>query len=209
MNQGMGEIPRPGTMLAKADLPRLVAEHADFIWRTVRRLGVPESMADDATQQVCFALMSRIETVVVGRERAFLFSVAMNVAAHVRRTLARRREVGRETLDIQDLAPLPDDALDQRRARALLDEVLDGMEIDLRTVFVMVELEEMTMADVASVLEVPSGTVASRLRRARDEFQRNAQRVRARLERVTTQSSSFVPAPSSSDLAVAGGGITR
>jgi RNA polymerase sigma-70 factor (ECF subfamily) len=181
----------------------LVEEHADFVWRSLRRLGVPEAMADDATQQVFVTLQSKLANVEADRERAFLFGIAMNVAAHARRTLARRREVAEDQAeDVVDTAPLPDEALDQRRARALLDEVLEAMEIDLRTVFVMHELEEMTMAEIADVLAVAPGTIASRLRRAREEFSRQAQRVRARVTRVTVAPPLH---PSSTNLAIAGG----
>jgi len=61
--------------------------------------------------------------------------------------------------------------MDQRRARALLDRVLVGMPMDLRAVFVLFELEEMTMMEIATISDIPLGTVASRLRRARQTFQ--------------------------------------
>lgn len=210
MTLTMAELARAEPMLAPGDLPRFVVDHADFVWRSLRRLGVPESMTDDATQQVFVIVQSKMRTIAVGRERAFLFGVAMNVAAHVRRTIARRREVGEDQApDVADQAPLPDEALDQRRARVLLDAVLDAMEIDLRTVFVMIELEEMTMAEIAEVLVLPAGTVASRLRRARDEFQKQAQRVRSLVERNAAPLSSFTTTPSSTRLAVAGREISR
>jgi RNA polymerase sigma-70 factor (ECF subfamily) len=162
----------------------LVQTHADFVWRSLRRLGVPEAVTDDATQQVFIVAQSKLAQIGEGRERGFLFGVALNVAAHVRRSFARRREVGEEhALELADPKPLPDSELDERRSRALLDEVLDAMAIDVRAVFVLFELEEMSMAEIADVLAIPPGTVASRLRRAREEFHRIAQRVRARVER--------------------------
>ena len=190
--------------LRAADLPMLVEVHADFVFRSLRRLGVPESMADDGVQQVFLVVQSKIGDVLVGRERAFLFSVAMNVASHARRTLARRREeLGDDHDHVVDPQPLPDAALDQRRARALLDEVLEAMPMDLRTAFVMFELEEMTMLEIADVLAIPQGTVASRLRRAREEFQKQAQRVRARVDRPVVRIDGGYP--SSQNLATAGG----
>jgi RNA polymerase sigma-70 factor (ECF subfamily) len=165
-------------------LAALVEQHADFVWRSLRRLGVPDAAADDATQQVFLVAQSKLDAIRSGRERSFLFGVVMNTAAHVRRSFARRREVDDSQVSIMaDPAPLPDAVLDERRARALLDTVLEEMELDLRTVFVMSELEEMPMAEIATVLEVPSGTVASRLRRAREDFRERALRLRARMER--------------------------
>ncbi len=171
-------------MLEPGDLAALFDANADFVWRSVRRLGVPEAWADDATQQVFVIAQQKVTTIAAGHERAFLFRVAINVASHVRRAAVRRREVlGEDEGLLVDGAPGQDEALDQMRARALLDEVLDTLDDDLRTVFVLCELEEMTMADVAVMLAVPSGTVASRLRRARVMFHEQAQRLRARLER--------------------------
>jgi len=162
----------------------LVEEHADFVWRSARRLGVPESLADDATQQVFMVAQQKLATLEPGREKAFLFAVATNVAAHARRSLARRREVAEAPDEsLVDPAPLPDAELDAHRARVLLDHVLGMLPMELRTVLVLFELEEMTMAEIADVLSIAPGTVASRLRRAREAFHDEAKRVRARLER--------------------------
>ena len=58
----------------------------------------------------------------------------------------------------------------------MLDGVLEQMEVDLRTVFVLYEFEDMSMAEIADIVAIPRGTVASRLRRAREDFR---ERVRA------------------------------
>jgi RNA polymerase sigma-70 factor (ECF subfamily) len=160
----------------------LVEAHADFVWRSLRRLGVPESGADDATQQVFVIAAGKLDRIQVGRERAFLFGIVGHVAMHARRSLARKRELPYEdgAHDRVDPALRPDEAMAARQARALLDEVLDGMDDDLRTVFILFELEELTTSDVAVMLGVPLGTVASRLRRAREDFQRAVKRVRAK-----------------------------
>ena len=165
---------------AQIALRDLTERHADFIWRSLRRMGVPEGAADDATQQVFLTASRKLGSIAPGRERAFLFGIAMNVAAHARRATARTREVPCERFEMADPAPSPDELLDRERARALLDEVLEAMSIDLRVVFVLFELEEMTMAEIASLTGLPAGTVASRLRRAREEFAAIAQRVRLR-----------------------------
>jgi RNA polymerase sigma-70 factor, ECF subfamily len=192
MLQGMTEGSMPSTSTrppAQDDATRrfaaLVEAHADFVWRSVRRLGVPEAYADDATQQVFLVAQKRFDAIEPGREKAFLFGVSTNVAAHARRSFARRREaLDKPDEDTMvDHAPLPDVALDAERARVLLDHVLGALPMDLRAVLVLAELEEMTMADIADVLSLPPGTVASRLRRARQAFQEEANRVRQRLER--------------------------
>lgn len=163
-------------------LAELVEHHADFVWRSLRRLGVPHGATDDATQQVFLIVQSKLDAILPGREKAFLFGIALNVAAHARRTQARRREVDEEHAEaVVDPSPLPDAVLEDQRARLLLDAVLDGMETDLRTVFVMFELEQLTKGEIASLLGLPEGTVASRLRRARAQFHEHAQRLRARM----------------------------
>jgi RNA polymerase sigma-70 factor (ECF subfamily) len=75
-----------------------------------------------------------------------------------------------------DQGPTGEELLDLLRARKRLDEILDGMSMEHRAVFVLFELDEMTMAEIATFLEVSPGTVASRLRRARAEFRQKAAR---------------------------------
>ena len=166
----------------EARLRILVQDHFDFIWRSLRRLGVPHTDVDDCAQQVFWVAARKLAIITEGSERAFLFSTALRVASDARRSRVRRREVQQEDDAHQtcDAGPRPDEIADQRRARALLDEVLAQMPLDLRTVFVLFELEEMPTQEIANVLELPTGTVASRLRRAREEFQKLVRRLQAR-----------------------------
>ena len=164
----------------------LVRDQFDFIWRSLRGLGVPASAVDDAAQHVFLVASQKLDSIAVGSERSFLFGTAMGVAANVRRARSRVREVSND----EALAVHTDqDALDpeqiaaKRQARRLLDEVLAKMSDDLRVAFVLFELEGLTTAEIASVLELPTGTVASRLRRARDEFSAIARRVQAAASR--------------------------
>ena len=165
-----------------ARLRRIVDAQFDFIWRSLRRLGVAEHSVDDAAQQVWIVAARKLAAIPPGQERAFLFGTALRVASDARRSTARRREVlaNPESDGAIDLAPPADQQLDDRRARALLDEVLAAMPLELRAVFVLFELEELATADIATLLGVPVGTAASRLRRARAEFQQIVKRMRAR-----------------------------
>jgi RNA polymerase sigma-70 factor, ECF subfamily len=165
---------------ADARLRQLVEGQYDFIWRSLRRLGVPEVDADDCAQQVFLVASRKLDDIVVGCERPFLFSTALRVASDARRTRSRRREVFEDVDEPRDTAPNPEQIAEQKRARALLDEVLDSLPMDLRAVFVLFELEELPSAEIAEVLALPIGTVASRLRRAREEFQRIIARMKAR-----------------------------
>ena len=155
-----------------ARLRAMMDEHFDFIWRQVRRLGLSPDRADDAAQQVFIVASRKLGEIARGRERSFLLGTAIRVASDVRRASARRHEVASErATEAIDPAPRPDELLDHRRAREMLDDVLAQMPIDRRTVFILFELEEMTVAEIAELLELPQGTVASRLRRAREHFE--------------------------------------
>jgi RNA polymerase sigma-70 factor, ECF subfamily len=152
----------------------MFAQHFDFVWRSVRRFGVPAASADDAAQEVFLVAMRKHHHIEPGREKAFLFGTAMRVASDVRRAAARRRDRVADADDpaaraVAD-ADAPDAIVDQKRARELLERCIDAMTDDLRVVFVLFELEGMTAAAIAELLAIPAGTVASRLRRARDEF---------------------------------------
>jgi RNA polymerase sigma-70 factor (ECF subfamily) len=152
-------------------LARVLKEQYDFVWRSLRRLGVPESDAEDVAQETFMTLSRRLPDVTAGCERAFLYRTAVNHAAHAHRSRARRRETVSEELDdAPSSAKNPEDLLAGARARALCHELLDELNLDQRAVFVLFELEEMTMAEIAEMLELPMGTVASRLRRGRETF---------------------------------------
>lgn len=159
-------------------LRSMFAAHFEFVWRSLRRLGLTDDQADDAAQQVFMVAARRLSTIEVGKEKSFLFGTATRVASDLRRSAPYRREIAHVDpgIDLEGAA-CPEELLEQRRARALLDEVLNGMAPDLRSVFVLFELEEMTLTEIASLLDLPRGTVASRLRRARERFQSRLERL--------------------------------
>lgn len=161
-----------GREAARGRLRGIIDRHYDFIWRTVRYLGVPDASAEDAAQQVLCVLARRLDGVAPEAEVSFLFATARRVASDARRAARRRPQSG--VADVETLAaPIPnaEDLLDERRARDLLGQVLDSMPADLRIVFVLFEIEELTLREVATLLDIPLGTVGSRLRRARGTFQ--------------------------------------
>lgn len=170
--------------LSKEDAARfraMVDSHFDFIWRSLRGLGVPAASIDDAAQQVFWTASQKLDTIVSGSERSFLFATARGIAANARRSQLRSRELlDEDALATHiDRAPDPEEAAASRQARRVLDRILDGLPEELRAVFILYELEGQTMAEIASLLGTPMGTVASRLRRAREEFQNAARRYQA------------------------------
>jgi RNA polymerase sigma-70 factor (ECF subfamily) len=179
--------PRASAVVAQersARLRRMVDEHIDFVARVLRNAGTPITEIDDEVQRTFITAARRIDDVRIGSERGFLLQTALHQAAHARRTAARRREVlVDEVPEIQGFVATPEDLSDQRRARELLDQVLGEMHADLRAVFISYEFEELTMVEIAEALGLPQGTVASRLRRARAEFQGRVRALEGKLGR--------------------------
>ncbi len=158
----------------------LVDAHFDFVWRTLRYSGLNEADAEDAAQEVMCVLARRITDVVPGVERPFLFSTATRVAASWRRTARRRPEARDEDVDaIAAAGATVEELVDERRAYDVLQHVLQQMPIELRLVFVLYEIEELTTPAIAAMIGVSTGTTASRLRLARERFQQIVKRVRA------------------------------
>jgi RNA polymerase sigma-70 factor (ECF subfamily) len=181
---GSNEAAAPS--LAPSDERRfrqIVGANLDFIWRCLRRMGIPSGDVDDAVQQVFLVVASKLESIAQGSERAFLFATASRIAANSRRSVHRRDQAHNQLMQA-DWAhdPSQEELTDQLRARALMDRVLAEMPDDLREVFVLFELEELSVAEVSELLAIPLGTVGSRLRRAREDFHDRVKRIKATIE---------------------------
>ncbi|MBK8212836.1 MAG: sigma-70 family RNA polymerase sigma factor [Myxococcales bacterium] len=169
-----GPAPSP-ELVAPERLADMFHRHYDLVWRVLRRRGLSAPRADDATQEVFIVASRKLAQIPFGNERAFLCGAALKVASTVRRSAEVRREnVSTEddlgaTLAATD-QPSFEELLDQRKAREALDAILASLGEELQEVFVLFELEGMTMAEIAATLGIPPGTVASRLRRARESF---------------------------------------
>jgi len=165
-------------------LAALAREHFSFIWRSLRRLGVAEPSVDDAAQQVFEVAARRLSDLEPGRERAFLFKTALLVATEARRRDARARSEagGPELESLHDPAPSPEESALSRENRLLLDRALTALGLEERTVFVLYEIEELSLSEIAELVSIPRGTAASRLRRARESFHGEVKRLRARRE---------------------------
>jgi RNA polymerase sigma-70 factor, ECF subfamily len=166
---------------AQARFRGIVDAHFNFVWRYLRGLGVPEAAVDDAAQQVFLVAASKVDAIEAGLERSFLVGTAHGVAANARRAHERRREVhgDGELAGHPDEGPDPEQRTESREAAAILDQFLASLPEELRSVFILFELEGMTMAAISESLHIPAGTVASRLRRAREDFHEMARRVQA------------------------------
>jgi RNA polymerase sigma-70 factor, ECF subfamily len=150
-------------------------EHVAFVWRSLRRLGVPESSLKDAVQDVFLVVHRRLADFV---ERAKITTWLFRISMRVARDYRRRAHVRRELLDDSsfDARPDPDAdteaALGRREDLVLFDAALDKLDLDQRAVFILFELENMTGEQIAEALEIPLGTVYSRLRLGRQAFKK-------------------------------------
>jgi len=153
-------------------LRRAVDEHYLFVWRALRRLGVPPDEADDVAQEVFLVFSQKLETIEARMERGFLFRTATHFAMHAQRTFRRRRTLEESAALLEVDAEHPSAEVDAERNETLvlLDALLAKLTEDLRSAVILCDLEEMTMSEAAEILGVPVGTVASRLRRARAEL---------------------------------------
>ena len=142
--------------------------HGRFVWRTLRCLGVAEPDLEDQTQEVFIVAHRRIAECDVERPRAWLYAIARRCAASYRRRSHRRHE--------QPVAIVPEDA-DPRdpSARAevdLLNRVLLTLDEEKREVFLLYEVEEMSMREVAEAVQCPLQTAYTRLYAARRDLTR-------------------------------------
>jgi RNA polymerase sigma-70 factor (ECF subfamily) len=173
-----GQKAKAGGGLREARLRRVLDVYLDFAARTLRTHGVSEADVDDGVQQVCLVLFDKLDRIELGSERAFVFRTAQRIASRIRRTRNRRREEPEQQADQMQEPIGPEQIADERQAMDALSGLLDALDDDLREVFVLYEVEELTMAAIAELLELPPGTVASRLRRAREQFQALTERFR-------------------------------
>ena len=160
-------------------------QHFDFVWRSARRLGIPDGAVDDVAQEV-FIVVHRKLAEFEGRSslKTWLFAITRRVVSDHRRRLKRHRPH----------TPFPDDRLAsdgaspqetaaRQEAAMVLHTFLDSLPDEQREVFVLSELEQMTAPEIGEATDVKLNTVYSRLRLARKAFERVVARHQARQKR--------------------------
>lgn len=145
-------------------------EHARFVWRALLGLGIAEADAPDASQQVFVVLHDRLGDLAPGNSmRTFLYGICLRVASDFRRRAHRRRERLVPDPPEQATAVSPEGRAADREALSALEAALDRLPLVQREVFVLYEIEELPMEEVARALACPLQTAYSRLRSARQE----------------------------------------
>lgn len=170
--------------IAALTLERVYADHAAFVWRTVRRLGVPAASVEDAVQDV-FVVVHRRLAEFEGRSsvRTWLFAIVRRVARD-HRPSKRQEPMDAAAVDAfpgQDAGPLA--FAERAQAARLMQDLLDELDDEKREAFILVDLEEMSVPEAALALSANVNTVYSRVRAARQELEQALGRARARRKR--------------------------
>jgi RNA polymerase sigma-70 factor (ECF subfamily) len=148
-------------------------EHAAYVWRALRRLGVEERDVEDVCQEV-FMVVHRRRGDFEGRSsvRTWVYGVCVRTASDYRKRARHKHEVVTDAPPEQVSPDDPHGALAGREARAKLDAILGELDDDKRAVFVLHEIEQETMADVAEAVGCPLQTAYSRLHAARAKVEK-------------------------------------
>jgi RNA polymerase sigma-70 factor (ECF subfamily) len=150
-----------------------------YVMRTLRRLSVAPADVEDLAHEVFIAAHGQLHRYDTSRPlRPWLFGFAFNIASHYRRK-AKRETPLVEPDELRDGGDAPDALLEKERKRRLVLVALDGIELSRRAVFVLHELDGFTCDEIAKTLEIPVGTVYSRLRLAREDFASAVRRLQA------------------------------
>ena len=138
-----------------------------FLWRAAVALGVPESEADDVCQEIMLVVHKKLATFQGDAVKSWLYGICLRVTADYRKKARVRRE--------QPTAEPPDavlgstqlEELAARRAESRLLEVLAELDDDKRDAFVLFEIGELTLREIAEATDTPLQTLYSRLQAAR------------------------------------------
>ena len=172
------EVGEGGLQLAAEDWKAFYDAHFDFVYRTARRLGTPESEAEDVAHDVFVVVHRRLGTFRGGKVTSWLYRITANVssAAH------RRRRVRRafEQLNVwvgADLPQTPARSAELRSASEQVDQILERMSPKKREVFALFEVAGLAGDEIAARIGCPVNTVWTRLHHSRKEFVRIGRRL--------------------------------
>jgi RNA polymerase sigma-70 factor, ECF subfamily len=150
------------------DLHSIYRSEFPYVWKTLRRLGAPPRDLEDLTHDVFVVVHRHLGDYDSARPlRPWLFGIAVRVVSDFRRLGRNAREIPGEQVEAIDAAPSPHERLEATEARALFMKALDTLDLERRAVFVMHELDEVPVPEIATTLSIPLNTAYSRLRLAR------------------------------------------
>jgi RNA polymerase sigma-70 factor, ECF subfamily len=157
------------------DFDTLYDQHFRFVWRLARRMGVETSAIDDVVQEVFVVIHSKLETVrSPDSMRSWIYGIVRRAVSEHRRAVRRSETdlaLPKEHAAVPLRPPTPLELTELSRDRELLATLLSELTEAKREVFILAELEEMSVPEIAEALEIPLNTAYSRLRHARQEFE--------------------------------------
>lgn len=170
----MVSLAEPASAPRFADVFR---DHAPYVWRVLRRLGIREADAEDLAQEVFVVVHRKLpEFEARSSMKTWIYGICARVASdHRRRAHVRREQPTEDVPEERRSAPQLHD-YEREQARALLDAALAELDEDKRAVFVLYEIGELEMKDVAEALGCPIQTAYSRLHAARKRVEESIRR---------------------------------
>lgn len=176
--EGVRASAQPSHDRSRPTLDALYRAHADFVWRAVLRMGIPDAQAEDAVHEVFLVARRKLpEFRGDAAPTTWLYALTRGVCANLRRAHDRaKRRLQR--VPPPAAAPDPEDAATRANAAELVARFLAELPDAQREVFVLSDIEGMVGPDVAEALDIPLGTAYSRLRLARKRLEAFAQRGR-------------------------------
>jgi RNA polymerase sigma-70 factor (ECF subfamily) len=177
-----GAAPDPAPLTPR----RLYDSHFSFVWRNLRRLGVPDVIVEDAAQDVFLVVHRRWDSFDArwSSVETWLFGILLRVARNHRRSLKRRGVWfvpggGDAVATVPSSDAGPADLVARREAAAVLERLLDGLDDEKRALLVLVDVEQMSVPQAAEALGINLNTAYWRLRTARKRLERALVRLKA------------------------------
>jgi RNA polymerase sigma-70 factor (ECF subfamily) len=151
-------------------------KYFDFVWASTRRLGVSLASTDDVVQEIFMVIHSKLQTLRQPESlRSWIYGIVRRTVSGHHRSQRTKAQSGAalaiETEIFYPVGPTPQDLSEQSDKVKLLFSLLEGIEERKREVFILAELEEMSVPEIAEALEIPLNTAYSRLRAARIAFE--------------------------------------
>jgi len=164
-------------MSAAFDPAQVIREHAGFVWRVLRHLGAPEEQLDDLCQEVFLVVLQKLPT-FEGRSslRTWMYGICRNIAQRARDERKKQREVPTLAMPESGQPATQDRELWLKQAYAHLISALDSLDHEQRTVFVLFEIEELPMEEIALAQDAAITTCYSRLQIARSKIEAELRR---------------------------------
>lgn len=147
--------------------------HLDAAYDLARWLVRDDRDAEDVVQEAYMRALRYVDGLRGDDGRAWLLTIVRRTCyTWLRQHRAERPALAAADDPTDDVTPTPEAALIERADRALVRAAIDALPVEFREVIVLRELEDLSYKDIATVIDVPLGTVMSRLARARARLHR-------------------------------------